>query len=740
MADRLAATLALEAPATSIAGVSAARGAALAKLGIRRVRDVVTHYPRRYLDMSRVETIASARIGESATILATVHEAVLKRPRPKFELVEVTLVDGTGTLIATFFRQPWLVKTLRSGMRVSVAGTMEFNYGYKRMTMPFLDKIEEGDQARGRIVPVHAATEKVPAGQMRRIAAEALEAAGECYDPLPLALRTRYRLFSRDRALSCIHFPQTPEELSQARRRLVYEEVLLLELHLMREARAAQGDAPAHVHTVDGPRMAALREALPFALTDDQRAAVRDILERMAAPTRMMHMLLGDVGTGKTVVSAFALAAAADSGTQALMMGPTEVLADQYAAALGPLLSAAGIRWVKFTGSTPAAQRAEALAALASGEASVAFGTHALLESDVACRSCSLVVIDEEQRFGVDQREALMAKGEAPDVLSMTATPIPRTLALALYGFMSLSYVRTAPGNRPPRTTKVYGFRERGRAYDVALAACKRGEQVYVVCPLVGEKKGKAAKGPAKGAGKGRARFGGSGTSADALPDEDELPVYIESDADMEGEDADPAAAQAQAAFLQAKTFSQFKVGLLHGRMKAADKRTVMDDFRAGKVDVLVSTTVIEVGVDVPNATVMIVEDADRFGLSQLHQLRGRVGRGSKPGFMCLVASTGSSQAMERLSAMERTDDGFELAEYDLSLRREGDILGNRQHGASSLKLVNVIRDGAAIEAAHADAAELLARPGFEESAAGKALLHEADAVFAHEDDTKGHA
>ena len=715
MTDRLAATLAFDAPVASVAGVSSARAAALSSLGIKTVRDLLTHYPRRYLDMSRLTTIADARIGENATIVATVHEAVVKRPKPKLDLTEVTLVDGTGTLIATFFRQPWLAKTLTPGTRVSVAGEVEFNYGFKRMTVPFLDKLDADEAAQGRVIPVHGASEKVPAGQMRRLIANALDATASSYDPLPLSLRAKYRLFSRDAALHAVHFPASMQEAAQARRRLAYEEVLLLELHLMRESLRESQGAPARPHVIDGACLDALRSALPFALTDDQKLAIDDILGRMAAPARMEHMLLGDVGTGKTIVAAHALAAAVDSGSQALMMGPTEVLANQYASSLGPLLDGAGISWALLTGSTPQAQRDEILEGLASGAISVAFGTHALLEGSVTCKDCSLVVIDEEQRFGVDQRTTLAEKGRGADVLLMTATPIPRSLALALYGSMTLSYLRQIPFDRPPRTTRVLGFRERGRAYDAALAACERGEQAYVVCPLVGEKK-PADDAKAKGA---------------RHTDDDTVEPYIESDADMVG--ANAKAAEAEAAFLQAKTFSAYNVGLLHGRMKADEKRHVMDEFRAGSIDVLVSTTVIEVGVDVPRATVMIVEDADRFGLSQLHQLRGRVGRGQLPGEVYLIAATSNEEALARLAAMERTDDGFELAEYDLSLRREGDILGNRQHGASALKLINVVRDAAVIEAAHADALACMQHDPDGASDEMRALYHEADALFAAE-------
>lgn len=715
MVDRLTAALRSESPVTDVAGVSSARAAALSRLGVQSVRDLLTHYPSRYIDMSSLQSIVSAPIGRLATVVARVHEVTIKRPKPHLELAEVTLVDGTGTLIATFFRQSWLAKTLPAGTRVSVAGEVEFNYGFKRMTMPFLDRLDADDDVTvGKVVPVHRATEGLASSQVRTLIGNALALCAGMYDPLPHELRTRYRLMSRSCALRAIHFPRTSAERLQARRRLAYEEVLLFELHMMRAQKKADAAAPAFSHAAGGPCFERLFASLPFELTSDQMLAIEEVRADMASSARMNRMLLGDVGTGKTMVAAFAAAIAADSGTQALMMAPTDVLARQYAAQIGPLLEAAGIRWTLITGSSSAADRAQSVRMLSEGSASVAFGTHALLEDDVSCAACTLVIVDEEQRFGVEQRDRLVSKGANPDILSMTATPIPRTLALALYGSMSLSYLRETPGNRGVRSTEVVGFRQRGRAYDAALAACERGEQVYVVCPLVGKK-------PA-------ADRAGAKRRADAS-DCEEQAILIESDADMR--DDDPRAAEAEAAFLQAKTFASYTVGLLHGRMKADEKRAVMERFRAGEIDVLVSTTVIEVGVDVGNATVMIVEDADRFGLSQLHQLRGRVGRSEKPGEVYLVAATSDGQALERLKAMERIEDGFELAEFDLSLRREGDILGNRQHGASSLKLVDVTRDAALIEAAHADAARMVAADSEGIAAEMRLLYREAEAVFA---------
>lgn len=727
--DRLAATLALDEPVGRVRLVSPTRARALDALGIRTVRDLVTHFPRRYIDLSRKATVASAVIGEQCTIEGTVHEIKLKRPKPRLSLVEVSLVDGTGVLMVTCFRQPWLMDQVKAGMRIAVAGKLEFNFGFKRMTNPYLEVLEGDGMAHGMVIPVHPACEKISAAWMRRLVGNALEATVGLYDPLPLELRAKYRLMSRASALSCIHFPHAMDEAAEARRRLVYEELLLLELMLMRESRERSDGREAVRHIVDGPRIAALADAVPFALTDEQLRAKADILASMAEPKAANHLLLGDVGTGKTVVAAFALAAAADTGAQALLMAPTEVLARQHGKSLGPLFDAAGVTWDVLTGSIAPSERESIIKRAAQGSLDVLIGTHALLEDDVVLRRLSLVVIDEQQRFGVEQRAKLLAKGEAPDALYLTATPIPRSLALALFGNLTLSYLKHRPNDAARRATFVHQKADRGRAYDAARAALARGEQVYVVCPLIGQDGGER---DAKAAG------GGSGGRRREADEEayEYAAISIETDDDL-GDD-DVAAAAKEASYLQATVFADYQVELLHGRMPSAEKQAVMQRFRDGETHVLVATTVIEVGVDVPNATVMIVEDADRFGLSQLHQLRGRVGRGSKPAEVHLISASKSDAALTRLAAMERTDDGFELASYDLSLRREGDILGNRQHGASGLKLVNVVRDGAVIEAAHGDAAAIMEEDPELELPAHRALAREVRIMYANDHVAQG--
>lgn len=747
--DRLHATLALDEPVRQVRQVSATRAQILERaMHITTVRQLLRAYPHRYVDMSQVVSTQQAQIGQECTIVGSIYEIKQKRPRPRLSLIEISLVDEAGLMMVTCFNQPWLANSLSKGLRISISGKVEFNYGFKRMTNPLIVVHDPLEEVVGVVLPIHPSTSKLSRVMVRRLIHNALERVCGCYDPLPLELRTKYRLYSRYQALRGVHEPVSLADAQAARRRLRYEELFFLELELIEKERARIAGCSPYEHNVAGyfdgqganrqSFLAALSHSLPFDLTDDQKAAVADILKRMAAPHPMNHLLLGDVGTGKTMVAAFALAACADTGTQAMMMGPTEVLAAQYATSLGDMLSSIGISWGLLTGATSSSQRETLLADFASGAIQVLFGTHALFEPDVQPQRCSLVCIDEQQRFGVEQREALVAKAPGADVLSMTATPIPRSLALALYGGLTLSYLHKAPANQGGRTTKVCHFSEEGIAYDALRETLARGEQAYVICPLIGSNLGTISNPDDKdsdlftrsdatlhsGVADGMNARSDGLDDMSANPDgSDDMKTRSDESAGLGGEGypsieyavvewglehdeagATLSAAKTHAEVLQNQVVPQARVGLLHGRMKASEKAQVMEDFRAGKIDVLVSTTVIEVGVDVPNATLMIIEDADRFGLAQLHQLRGRVGRGSKPGQVFLVSRSKSPQALERLRMMEQTEDGFELSEKDLAMRREGDIFGDRQHGASPLALVNVVRDKAMIEAAYADA------------------------------------
>lgn len=655
-------------PVTAVRLVDARRADALRRLGVSRVEDLVRHYPFRYLDLSSTVSLAEVRPGEEATVVGTVHEIKVKKPRPRLNITEVALVDGTGVLLGVWFNQPHVEQRLRVGDQYAFAGRVTLDYGLKQIRNPFVERLgEDGSPGSlGRVLPVHPATEGLSANWIRRLVQEALDGFGSVPDPLPGTLRIAHRLLPLASALRAIHFPASLAEAGEARRRLAYEELLTLRLGMLMRRHALVDGLEGTVHAVDGPSVARVRAALPFDLTASQETAVAEILADMARPRPMNRMLLGDVGTGKTAVAAFALAATADSGRQAAMMAPTEVLARQYARKLGPVLDDAGLAWTLLTGSTPAAERAAALEGLADGTIVVAFGTHALLEGDVAFADLTLAIVDEQHRFGVNQRLGLRAKGRGADLLVMTATPIPRSLALTAYGDLDASYMRDRPDGRSGAervTTRIVPRKGRDAAYRRIRKAVGEGRQAYVVCALV----------------------------------------------DVSGQ-IDAKAASEEAERLRTRVFPDLRVGLLTGRMRPREKAEVMDTFNAGGIDVLVSTTVVEVGVDVPNATVMIVEDADRFGLAQLHQLRGRIGRGEHTGEFLLFADSRSEETLARLEAIVSTHDGFELAELDLRLRGEGQILGERQHGLPELRLARITSDETLLELARADAEALVAR------------------------------
>ena len=653
-------------PVSAVRFVDARRVEALARLDVHTVGELVSHYPFRYLDLTTTADLRTVPAGVDATVVGRVHDINVKRPRQKLAITEVAIVDGTGALIGVWFNQPHVARSFRVGERVAFAGTVTLDYGLKQMRNPFVEHLPDEDSGPeiARMLPVHRTTEGLTTNWLRRLVTEALAIAADVPDPLPASLRVAHSLVPLATALRSIHFPDSATELAEARRRLIFDELFTVQLAMSLRRHQLVDARPGHAHTVDGPRVEKLVAALPFELTTDQAEAVVAILDDMAGPHPMNRMLLGDVGTGKTVVAAHALAACADSGTQAAMMAPTEVLATQYARAVGPLLDTAGITWALLTGSTPAAERTRVLGGLADGSLTVAFGTHALIQPDVAYRHLTLAIVDEQHRFGVDQRLALRDKGEGLDLLVMTATPIPRSLALTAYGDLETTYVRQRPGNRPADhvTTHVVPTSGRAEAYAAVRAAVAAGERAYVVCALIDESDATQAR-----------------------------------------------AATSEARRLQRSVFPDLKVGLLTGAMPPAEKRAAMERFRAGETDVLVATTVIEVGVDVPEATVMIVEDAERFGLAQLHQLRGRVGRGEKAGQVLLFADPKTDDGRARMEAIASTNDGFELAEYDLRLRGEGDVLGQRQSGLPALRLASAARDRELLDLARTEARSLVA-------------------------------
>lgn len=654
--------------------VSGKRKAAIERLGLRRVRDLLLHIPHRYLDFSHVVCIGYAAVGDDVTVIGRVDKIVQKTPRPKMSIVELYVIDDTGVLVATFFRQPWIAEQVHQNDVIALSGTVTFGYGFRQMKAPFHEVLTKDGDASGyaRVLPVHSVGEGISVPWMRRIVSAALGDAGNVCDPMPSHLLAKHGLMGLSCALREVHFPVSLASAEQARRRLAYDELLTLQLALITRQDVQVSGLRPYAHVIDGPHVEAMYRALPFELTQEQHVAANQILEDMGAPRVMNRLLLGDVGTGKTAVALVAVAAVADTGTQAAFMAPTSVLARQYAANLGSVLDAAGITWALITGSTPQAERSRLAEEVASGRICCVFGTTALLSESVSFNALSLVVVDEQHRFGVNQRRALRQKGAAADSLTMSATPIPRTLALSIYGDLACSRIRNRPVAGAGITTKVVPPQSLDLAYGAIRDAVAAKHQAYVICPLVDEKD--------------------DGSELDDVP---QSPT----------KDRRLHAATTTVDDLSHGFLRGMSLGLLTGRMTGEQKDEVMTRFAQGHIDVLVSTTVVEVGVDVPNATVMLVHDADRFGLATLHQLRGRVGRGSHAGtvFLECVAKRGTP-ARKRLDALEATSDGLELAELDLKLRHEGEVLGYRQHGGMSLRICDLEADADLVEAAHEEA------------------------------------
>ncbi|MBF0911438.1 MAG: ATP-dependent DNA helicase RecG [Atopobiaceae bacterium] len=691
--ERVAHTCSLVDSVSRLRFVNAHRAEALERLGILRVRDLLLNIPHRYLDFSHRVQIAFAQIGEDATITGSVTSVKTKRPRPKMVIVEVEIIDETGVLVATFFRQPWIAEQICVGDKVAFSGTVSFAYGYRQMKSPFYevlcsaqssaqvsskkqdvsyDDVPSEEPTKAVVLPVHPATDGVSPAWMRRIISAALADMGDVCDWLPASFVAKHHLMSFSSALREVHFPHSLVSAEQARRRLAYDELLSLQLSLLsRRYLELQGYTP-FTHSIDGPKIHSLREQLPFSLTDEQEVAIQQILSDMASPRIMNRLLLGDVGTGKTAVAALAVAAAADSFSQAAIMAPTSVLAQQYAQKIGPLLNLAGITWALIIGSTPEEERKLIESALADGSISVVFGTTALLSDRVVFKHLTLAVVDEQHRFGVDQRTALRKKGHGVDLLAMSATPIPRTLALSLYGDVDTSRIIKRPKAGAGVHTRLVVPENLDQAYAAIVEAVQAGHQAYLVCPLI-----------------------------DPSDSEDEL------------EDV-PERARTNARLYSAtqifnelskSVFKDFSCELLTGRLSETQKDQIMEKFRANKTQILISTTVIEVGVDVPNTTVMVIFNADRFGLATLHQLRGRVGRGDFAGTVYLASNAKrGSIARKRLSALEQTSDGSKLAELDLKLRHEGETLGYKQSGGTTLKVSDLYADADLIDAAHSDA------------------------------------
>lgn len=670
-----------------IKGIGPQRAKALGKLGIATLQDLIAYLPRRYEDRREARRIADLTPGECSCVAAMVASPpTISHIRRGMDLVKLRAVDESGTLDVTFFNQTWLKTSLQPGETYIFYGKAEGTLLRRQMTNPVVES-ENRREVTGRIVPVYPLTAGVSQLLLSRSVRQGLDACADILpDVLPDEVRQSHHLCRIEYAYENIHFPESAEALDIARRRLAFEELFLFTIGLRRLRSRREVASVPPCRPVD---MDVFYGALPFSLTQAQRRCVEEALSDMTAGVPMNRLCRGDVGSGKTMVAAACVFFMANNQRQAALMAPTEILARQHYAGLAPLLESLGIRCALLTGSTPAGQKRAISAKLAAGEIDFAIGTHALLSGGVDFADLGLVVTDEQHRFGVAQRAALSAKGRHPHTLVMSATPIPRTLALILYGDLDVSIIdELPPGRRPIQTFAVPGSYH-PRVYDFIRKLIHEGRQAYVVCPMVEEN--------------------------DELPDERK-------------------AVTTYAQMLQTEIFPDLKVSFVHGKMKAKEKDAVMTAFAAGDAHILVSTTVIEVGVDVPNAALIVIENAERFGLSQLHQLRGRVGRGSWQSYCILLSDNRSEETRQRLKVMAKTSDGFQIAEEDLRLRGPGDFFGLRQHGLPGLKIADLGCDARLLQEAQTAADALLAEdPGL---SAHPATAERVTALFSQAADT----
>ena len=663
-----------------IRGVGERKQAALREVGITSVLDLVTYYPRRWVDRTNEARVSDLEVGKEALVLVAVRSVTKRVTKNRKTMVTAVVGDGSGRLTITFFNQPWREKQLTEGLNISLFGKPEVFRGGLQMTNPIVDLI--GDRT-GRIVPIYPQSEKVAltTWEIAGFVENALERcmARGIADPVPFEVQRRLGLLDRTDALRLIHLPETMADQARARRRLAFDELLRVQTVLVTRKRALERESKGIRHVVDGELVPRLRAALPYELTGAQQRVIAEIEADLAGVHPMHRLLQGDVGAGKTLVAVSAMLTAVQGGHQAALMAPTEVLAEQHAAGVRRLLDGVTVpdpgnlfgdrplRVELLTNRVTGGDRKDVLAGLADGTVDIAIGTHALIQDAVAFSSLGLVVVDEQHRFGVEQRAALRDKGgggAVPDVLVMTATPIPRTAAMTVYGDLDVSVLDELPPGRTPITTHwANGPLDEAAVWADVRDQVKEGRQAYVVCPLIGE-----------------------------------------------SEKLELASAQETFEELSGGELYGLRLALLHGKMPSAEKEMVMDRFRRGELDVLVSTTVIEVGVDVPNATIMVILDADRFGIAQLHQLRGRVGRGQHASRCWLVTQPDPDQPSDnpRIQALVESTDGFYLAEVDLDLRGEGTIMNTAQKGRSDLRLASLRRDRELVEQAREVAFELV--------------------------------
>jgi ATP-dependent DNA helicase RecG len=656
-------------------GVSDTYAGRLARLGVITIEDLLYLFPHRYDDYSSLKTIDKLEYGDEVTIIGTVRETRERASRRGQSIVSSIISDGTGEVETTWFNQPYLAKRLKPGRRIVISGKVDQYLGRLTFSSPTWEPMDEELVHTGRLVPVHPLTKGITARWLRQLIKRTADYwALRLPDHLPVAIREQRHLLDLESAIQQIHFPDSGSMLEQARRRLALDELLMIQLGVLAQRHEWRERSGQPVQ-IDGPLLRTFIESLPFALTPAQERVLSEILDDLQQAKPMSRLLQGDVGSGKTIVAAAAMLVTAASGKQAVLMAPTEILAEQHYATLAELW---GELWLPgmtkmsshlrlLTGSVSQSERAKIYDEIASGEARIVIGTHALIQEDLGYHNLGLVVIDEQHRFGVTQRASLRQKGHNPHVLVMTATPIPRTLALTIYGDLDISTIDELPPGRKEIVTKWMDPVERERAYAFLRARVLDSQQAFIVCPLI-----------------------------------------------EESENIETKAAVEEYRRLQEDVFPDLRLGLLHGRMTAEQKEAVMREFYSGELHILVCTPVVEVGIDVPNATVMLIEGADRFGLAQLHQFRGRVGRGDEQSYCLLLADSPSDTGAQRLKIIESTQDGFKLADEDLSMRGPGQFFGTRQSGLPDLKVAR-LSDVRVLEEARAVAREIWeADPGLQ--------------------------